>query len=241
MKKAQAIHFWKELRESTEVDAVVNKYKSRSGYPSERTLERYAQVAKGFREGLPLEELGKRTGWSPKYLGSIQCWWEDWQRSEEGSRLLPENNVQESEEKLTSAHVQESGLRVDVGSQTHIRRPGINQDYSSAWVLDISLTNASRTLPVGIKSFVLDVTRGIEGHILNHIGKDIYGSNEEVPFPELALDETLRIEPVTTVRGKLRFLDRGPFSPIEGSVALALIVEESDGRRHTYGMGDRNL
>ena len=54
MKKAQTIKFWKELRESTEVDAVISKHKNRSGYESERTLERCAQADKGFREGLTL-------------------------------------------------------------------------------------------------------------------------------------------------------------------------------------------
>ena len=133
---------------------------------------------------------------------------------------------------------EDGGLKVEFGSLSHSKRPGIYREYSSAWVLDVIITNASRTLPVGIKRFVLEITRGDESHILPHIGKDTYGSNEEVPFPDLALEESLRIEPVTTVRGKLRFLDRSPFGFNEGSVALILNVEKSDGQWNTYGLGE---
>ena len=62
MKKAQAIRFWKELPNSTEIEAIINRYKNQPGYGSARTLQRYAQADKGFRVGLPLEELSKRTG-----------------------------------------------------------------------------------------------------------------------------------------------------------------------------------
>jgi hypothetical protein len=70
MKKTQAIKFWTELQKSTEIDAVINNYTKRSGYRSERTLQRYAQAEKGFREGLCLEELSRRTGWGKTFWES---------------------------------------------------------------------------------------------------------------------------------------------------------------------------
>ena len=75
MKKAQAIRFWKELQESTDVEGVIRSFHNKTGYGSQRTLERYVQAGIGFSEGVESEELTKRTGWSPRYLGEIHPWW----------------------------------------------------------------------------------------------------------------------------------------------------------------------
>ncbi|HZA21118.1 MAG TPA: hypothetical protein VFA32_00665, partial [Dehalococcoidia bacterium] len=68
MNKPQVVRFWKELQESTVIDAVINKYKNRSGYGSERSLQRYAQADRGFREKVPLADLSKSTGWREPFL-----------------------------------------------------------------------------------------------------------------------------------------------------------------------------
>ena len=133
-------------------------------------------------------------------------------------------------------------LEVYVGSWSLTRRPGTVRDFSSAWTLHVTMTNSSRMLPVGIKCVVLEASRherkGVdEVHPLTHIGKDVEGSNRDVPFSDSALDKSFRIEPATTITGKLRFVDRVPFDP-GTSVALTLIVEESDGHRHTLELGD---
>jgi len=151
------------------------------------------------------------------------------------------DNLKQSELQSRLGNEEEGSLRVDFGTLIHSKRPGVNYDYSSAWMLDITLTNSSRSLPIGIKSFVLEVSRFDEGHIMNHIGKDKYGSNQHVPLSDSDLDESLRIEPVTTVRGNLRFLDRFPFSLNAGAVTLVLIVEESGGQCHTYELGEMNI
>jgi hypothetical protein len=74
MKKQHAMKFWRELQDSTEIDEVIARYKNRSGYASERTLQRYAQASKGFREDVPMEELSKKTGWGIPYLQRMRMW-----------------------------------------------------------------------------------------------------------------------------------------------------------------------
>ena len=76
MKKAQAVKLWKDLNESTEMEDVLRKYERR-GYGGRRTLQRYAQADRGFRQGARVEDLSKQTGWSVNYLKKIQPWWED--------------------------------------------------------------------------------------------------------------------------------------------------------------------
>jgi len=77
MNKVQAIRFWRELQNNTENQAVLDKYKNRTGYDSERTLQRYVQVDNGFRDGLPLEDLCKKTTWRLPYVEKLQCWWNE--------------------------------------------------------------------------------------------------------------------------------------------------------------------
>ena len=76
MKQQQTITFWGELDDTTEISGVIDKYKNRSGYGGERTLERYAQAHKGFREGESIQDLATSTGWSLGYLEKIHMWWQ---------------------------------------------------------------------------------------------------------------------------------------------------------------------
>ena len=76
MNKTQAVRFWKELRNSTEVGEVISRFKNQRGYASERTLGRYVSADKGFREGIPIEEPGV-TGWKKEFLGKLETWWKE--------------------------------------------------------------------------------------------------------------------------------------------------------------------
>ena len=89
--------------------------------------------------------------------------------------------------------------------------PGV---WGAIWVVDASLTNKSRHLPLAVMGFILRVTRGIEVHELPHLGRDTYGSHGEVPYADEALETRVRLGPVDTVDGKLRFLDPLPFSSV---------------------------
>lgn len=89
MKKAQAIRLWIELEASTEAEEIIRKYQNKKGYASRRTLQRYVQAAKGFREVLPLDELAKRAGWSATYLEKIRPWWEEARRERRQHGVKP--------------------------------------------------------------------------------------------------------------------------------------------------------
>ena len=97
----------------------------------------------------------------------------------------------------------------------------------------------TRQYLLAIMSFVLEVSRGIEVHVLHHLGTDTYGSHGEVPFADQALERKVRLNPVESIDGKLRFLDHSPFSP--GQVELTLIVEASDGREIPLKLGPTDV
>jgi hypothetical protein len=77
MKRPQAIKFWKELRDSTDIGEVISRFENKKGYRGRRTLERYGQADNCFREGLPSEDVARKTSWSVKYVGKIRGWWTD--------------------------------------------------------------------------------------------------------------------------------------------------------------------
>ena len=64
MKKAQVLKFWEELEDSTMDQEVIDRYKNRHGYDSERNLQRYIQVSKGFKNGETAAELEPKMTWS---------------------------------------------------------------------------------------------------------------------------------------------------------------------------------
>ena len=57
MKQQQIRTFWVELDGTTEISGVIDKYNNRSGYGGKRTLERYAQAHKSFKEGKSIRDL----------------------------------------------------------------------------------------------------------------------------------------------------------------------------------------
>ncbi len=75
MRKAQAVKFWKEVRESTQTEPVVAKYKNKKGYDSARTLLRYVQANSAFKDGLSTDEVTEKTGWGRGYVEKIRVWW----------------------------------------------------------------------------------------------------------------------------------------------------------------------
>jgi hypothetical protein len=77
MEKKQVQTFWKALHQSTSNAEVIRRYDNRTGYDSDRNLERYVQVDQGFRRGLSLAELSKKTGWSVGRLEELKPWWEE--------------------------------------------------------------------------------------------------------------------------------------------------------------------
>ena len=81
MKKAQLINFWTALDESTSMSDVLDQLKNKKGFPSERTLVRYAQARSSFRNSDAMEDVVRRTGWSLAFVSSIYAWWQQWQGS----------------------------------------------------------------------------------------------------------------------------------------------------------------
>ena len=77
MKQQQTRTFWVELDGTIEISGVIDKYKNRSGYGGKRTLERYVQAHKGFKERKSIRDLAASTGWSLGYLKKIHMWWRD--------------------------------------------------------------------------------------------------------------------------------------------------------------------
>ena len=76
MRKRQVLKFWDELQGSTAADTV-RKYENKTGYDSARTLNRYVQADKGFRQGLSIEDLSEKVDWKPARLNRLRTWWEE--------------------------------------------------------------------------------------------------------------------------------------------------------------------
>ena len=142
------------------------------------------------------------------------------------------------------SHVQAEGstlwaLRVETPAfyyQTPPLPPLMPGYRPSAWVVDVHLTNPSKTLPVGMRNIRLEVIREDTTHSFPHLGNGTRGSSGLVQSPEAALPVAVRIEPVTTLSGKLRFFEWNGF--IEGKVKLDLILEESDGQVHRHTVSE---
>lgn len=243
MKEAQFGRLCHDLDESADVKSVIDKYKNKTGWASARTLERYTQVRSLFLLKKRLEQAIEESDWGERRVSRVWDWLTNiYPSAEEGvPRRVGGDDLDSGAPPERDQRTDD--LEVHVGSWSHhAKRPGTVRDFSSAWTLDVTLTNSSRKLPVGIKTFVLEAIRlegpGVEHvHSLTHIGKDVEGSNQNVPFSDSALDDSVRIEPATTVKGKLRFIDDVPFDP-RTSIALTLIVEESDGHRYTLKLGE---
>ncbi len=75
MKKAQAIKFWGNLEDSTEIKEIISAFENKKGYAGKRTLERYVQAYNGFTREQTVEEVSKKTGWKVEYVRKIYGWW----------------------------------------------------------------------------------------------------------------------------------------------------------------------
>jgi hypothetical protein len=248
MRKAQFERLCRDLDESVDVKSVIDKYKNKTGWEGARTLGRYAQVRSSFLLGKTLGQSIEESDWGERTVSAVWNWLSKMYPSteEEVPERVSEASGSGDDRRSVSTPERDhptGDLEIHVGSWTqHARLPGIVRHFSTAWTLDIIMTNLSRKLPVGIKSFELEASRKdgpelYEVHALTHIGKDVEGSHHNVPISDSDLNESVRIVPATTIRGKLRFIDHVPFDP-QRSVALTLIVEESDGHRHTLELGN---
>lgn len=248
MKKAQFERLCRDLDESVDVKSAIGKYKNKTGWASSRTLQRYAQVRSSFLLRVSLRQAIDESDWGERTVNAIWDWLtEIYPSAEKGAPARVSGTIDDEDnfglvsppERAQSTE----DLEIHAGSWSHhARLPGTVRPFSSAWTLDVTLTNSSRELPVGIKSFELETSREdgpelYEVHPLAHIGNDVGGSHQNVPFSDSDLDESVRIVPAMTIRGKLRFIDHVPFDP-GTSVALTLIVEESDGHRHKIELGN---
>jgi len=75
MQKRQAIRFWIRVAESTNMSEVIADFEHQPGYGGKRTLQRYIQAHNGFNDGVSVEEISERTGWSSGYIKKLHEWW----------------------------------------------------------------------------------------------------------------------------------------------------------------------
>ena len=90
MKKPQALKFWGDLDNSTEIEEVISSYKNRPGYGGSRTLQRYTQADRAFGQGLGPEEVAKLTGWSQPYVEKIKSWWQEFRNEKDAFGSKPD-------------------------------------------------------------------------------------------------------------------------------------------------------
>jgi hypothetical protein len=89
LRKAQVLKFWQALRSTTNVNEVINSFKNKPGCDGERTLVRYAQADKGFREGLSTHEVAAKTGWKSGQIEKFRPWWREAFSTEGKEAALP--------------------------------------------------------------------------------------------------------------------------------------------------------
>ena len=77
MRKPQVLKFWADLQLAADIASVVRKYKNQDDYRSDRTLTRYAQAYKGFKEEITIEDLSIKIGWTIDRLKRLRAWWEE--------------------------------------------------------------------------------------------------------------------------------------------------------------------
>lgn len=75
MKKKQIFKFWEALDADTSTKKTIAAFENKKGYGGKRTLERFAQAAEGFKDGLQSEVIARKTGWSVKHVNKIRSWW----------------------------------------------------------------------------------------------------------------------------------------------------------------------
>lgn len=70
------------------IQEVIDRYKNRPGYDSERTIQRYIQACQGFKNRAPVEELMEKTGWSRKFLEKLKVWFDEMQNRNGTTQFL---------------------------------------------------------------------------------------------------------------------------------------------------------
>ena len=105
---------------------------------------------------------------------------------------------------------------------THGRGLPSLADFSYYWVVKVRLENLSDGA-ISVGDFYLVVSRGVEDHVLPHIGREVYGSRNGVPMPEDTLETHVALTPERPVLiGAFRFIDDAPFDP--GPVDVSLVI-----------------
>ncbi len=213
---------------------------------SQTSVSRLIRTRKAMERGQLDNEIVKKTGWSVGRVAQVRRWWIDSHASQEqkpspeheegraGLEEVPERGA-ERRPAVVLTEV-ETGIRVETPVR-YYKAPPWPPLYPGAgractWVLDVHLTNPSKILPIGIRNITLEVTRGDETHSLPHLGNSTAGSDGAVLFHEAALPVAVRLAPVETLSGKLRFFEWSGFE--EGRVRLDLVLEEADGQIHRH-------
>ena len=111
MKRGQAVKFWKALEDSTEVESVISAFENKKGYGGPRTLERYVQAYKGFKQQLPSEEVAQKTGWRSPYVDKIRTWFEG-MSSSLSHKVIPFNMDKHRNDLLEVVVPELSGINV---------------------------------------------------------------------------------------------------------------------------------
>jgi hypothetical protein len=102
MRKAQAVEFWKSLRENTSHEEVISAFLKRKSYPRRRTLQRLVNAYECFGRGEKAEIVAKKTGWTPTYIEKLQLWFEESLQHP----ALPATDAGKQELKIDTPHKQ---------------------------------------------------------------------------------------------------------------------------------------
>jgi hypothetical protein len=93
MNERQILNFWRVLDNSSSVKDAVSALKHKKGYGGKRTLERYAQLAEGFKEGLESEVIAKKTGLGVKRIDRLRSCWKQKHQRETQDRQKPAGEI----------------------------------------------------------------------------------------------------------------------------------------------------
>nr|BEL01482.1 hypothetical protein DMOBY_13350 [Dehalococcoides mccartyi] len=80
MNRAEAINFWREIRNTTFISEAISKFHRYHKYSSERTLERYVQANTAFEKNenindQALKQIASAIGWKVEFLKKVYEWW----------------------------------------------------------------------------------------------------------------------------------------------------------------------
>lgn len=80
MNRAEAINFWREIRNTTFISEAISKFHRYHKDSSKRTLERYVQANTAFEKNENIndqafKEISLTIGWSITFLKKVYGWW----------------------------------------------------------------------------------------------------------------------------------------------------------------------